>query len=321
MKKFVLLTLVALLACGGLFAFARLSISTNRQEVYEIFQNGISQGYTIPNALKQITKTNVSDFYGLWTLSAPPAPYVWNEHSIVQTDPVDDPFAGVWDDVDWSFAGGNWYLNISYNFGNPYTTPVELSSFTATLTALNDVQINWVSQSESNMIGYRVYRSDSSLEEHTILITPVLVPATNTSTQHSYSVVDNEVEIGNTYFYWLEGVESNESNFYGPVSITVQGEVPPVIPTETVLKNAYPNPFRANSSTNIGVDVKGDENGTVTIYNLQGKVVKVYDVQPGSHTITWNGTDGNGNACSSGIYLYNLKTPSTSKTNKMVIIK
>jgi len=49
--------------------------------------------------------------------------------------------------------------------------------------------------------------------------------------------------------------------------------------------------------------------------------VKAYNVTPGSHTITWNGTDSNGNACSSGIYLYKLSTPSANATKKMVIIK
>ena len=37
--------------------------------------------------------------------------------------------------------------------------PVELSSFTATATAVNEVELSWVSQSESHMNGYRVYRN------------------------------------------------------------------------------------------------------------------------------------------------------------------
>lgn len=315
MKKFLLLSLIAMLACAA-FAVDSYRVivqvwdGINYNSAYAFIgpRSGTTPYVSTPNV-------NNTVYFGVYTVTSP-APAGWYWLSTNYTN-LDSP-------ADFAQDPNNptlWTAYVTFELVPAGTTPVELSSFTATLTALNDVQINWVSQSESNMMGYRVYRNESLSQSGALLITPTLISATNTSQPQQYLVVDDEVEIGSTYFYWLESVEANWSKFYGPVSITVQGEVPPVIPTETVLKNAYPNPFRANSSTNIGVDVKGDENGTVTIYNLQGKVVKVYDVQPGSHTITWNGTDGNGNACSSGIYLYNLKTPSTSKTNKMVIIK
>lgn len=200
-------------------------------------------------------------------------------------------------------------------------TPVELSGFTATLSATNDVQISWTSQSETNLMGYRVYRNESADQTGSLLITPVLIPATNTSEQHSYSVSDPEVEIGHSYYYWLESVDSFTSQFFGPVSITVQGDVPPVNPETSALKNAYPNPFKASGSTSIGLDVKAGETGTLTILNLAGQVVRSYSVGEGSHTINWNGTDTNGKACSSGVYFYKLSTPSLNQTRKMVILK
>jgi hypothetical protein len=200
-------------------------------------------------------------------------------------------------------------------------TPVELSGFTATLSATNDVQISWTSQSETNLMGYRVYRNESADQTGSLLITPVLIPATNTSEQHSYSLSDPEVEIGHSYYYWLESVDSFTSQFFGPVSITVQGDVPPVNPETSALKNAYPNPFKASGSTSIGLDVKAGETGTLTILNLAGQVVRSYSVGEGSHTINWNGTDANGKACSSGVYFYKLSTPSLNQTRKMVILK
>ena len=200
-------------------------------------------------------------------------------------------------------------------------TPVELSGFTATLSATNDVQISWTSQSETNLMGYRVYRNESADQTGSLLITLVLIPATNTSEQHSYSVSDPEVEIGHSYYYWLESVDSFTSQFFGPVSITVQGDVPPVNPETSALKNAYPNPFKASGSTSIGLDVKAGETGTLTILNLAGQVVRSYSVGEGSHTINWNGTDANGKACSSGVYFYKLSTPSLNQTRKMVILK
>ncbi len=200
-------------------------------------------------------------------------------------------------------------------------TPVELTSFTATLTAQKFVSLTWVSQSEQLMLGYRVYRSESSNQAQSVLITPTMIPATNTSTTQTYTLVDNEVEIDHTYYYWLESVDMGTSQFHGPVSVIVEGEVPPVYPTVSHLKSAYPNPFKASSSTSIEVDIKADETGTITIYNILGQVVKSYDVTPGTHTIQWNGRDSKGNSCGSGVYFYKLATPSVNQTKKMVIVK
>jgi len=206
---------------------------------------------------------------------------------------------------------------------SPYSPPlpVELSSFTAVLTNDLYVQLTWVSQSETNLNGYRVYRNEESSLNDAILITPTMIPATNTSQEHSYTIEDREVENYTTYYYWLESVDFNNSQFHGPVIVVVEGNVPPVLPEVTTLKSAYPNPFRANSSTNIEVSIKAGETGTITIYNIMGQVVKTYRVAEGIHTIQWNGKDSQGNTCGSGIYFYKLTTPSLNQTKKMVIVK
>jgi hypothetical protein len=224
------------------------------------------------------------------------------------------PVAALFDDITT-----NYYTDfLGYNEGQ---VPVELSSFTATLMATNEVQVSWVTQSETNMMGFRVYRNESDDQQGSLLITPVMIQATNTSQQQTYSVTDDEIEIGKTYYYWLESADAATSQFFGPVSISVQGEVPPVTPEISNMGNAYPNPFKANSSTNIEVGLKAGENGTVTIYNVTGQIVRSFSVTEGTHMINWNGRDANGNACGSGIYFYKLSTPSINQTRKMVIIK
>lgn len=207
------------------------------------------------------------------------------------------------------------------NICEPPVVPVELSSFTATLTVQNNVNLSWVSQSEINMLGYRVYRNESNYQAGSLMITPTLIPATNTSTTQTYTITDDEVEIGHTYYYWLESVDMGSSQFHGPVSVIVEGEVPPVYPVTSTMKNAYPNPFASNTNTNIEVSIKEGETGSVTIYNVLGQVVKTFSVHYGTHTINWNGRDNRGNACGSGIYFYNLSTPSINQTKKLVIVK
>lgn len=212
-------------------------------------------------------------------------------------------------------------LEYKGGMGGDPTLPVELSVFNAVLTAQKFVKLTWVSESETNMLGYRVYRSETNDANSATQITAMMIEATNTSTTQVYSIEDREVLPFSTYYYWLEAVDYNHSNFFGPQFVEVPGEVVPELPVQTAMKNAYPNPFKTNASTNIEVALKAGETGTVTIYNVLGQVVKTYKVNEGSHTLNWNGRDSKGNACGSGIYFYKLSTPSMNQTKKMVIVK
>ena len=222
--------------------------------------------------------------------------------------------------VDFGDAKGDAELILDDN--EDITLPVELSSFNAVLTAQYFVKLTWISQSETNLNGYRVYRSENTELVNATMITPIIISATNTSSTQVYSIEDREVAFGNTYWYWLESVENDGSSaFHGPTSVFVEGEVPPVLPQATTMRSAYPNPFKAASTTTIEVAVKEGESGSLTIYNVLGQVVKTYSLNQGIHNLKWNGKDNKGNICSSGIYFYKLSTPTMNQTKKMVIVK
>ncbi|HNX03618.1 MAG TPA: T9SS type A sorting domain-containing protein [Candidatus Cloacimonas sp.] len=222
--------------------------------------------------------------------------------------------------IDIPAGGKNSDVEIQYGDGGDPTLPVELSYFAATLTAENFVNIAWTTQTETNMNGFNIYRSDSDILSSAIQI--AYIPATNTSTTQNYKHIDREVENGNTYYYWLECVETNgQSIFNGPSSVYVDGPTTPELPNCTTMNNAYPNPFRAGEGTTIKVNVKAGDNGTVTIYNILGQVVKTFPVNQGSNNLTWNARDSKGNLCGNGIYFYKLSTNSLNQTKKMVIVK
>lgn len=201
------------------------------------------------------------------------------------------------------------------------TLPVELSSFAAVPMAQNFVALTWTSESETEMLGYRVYRSTTNDVNSATMITPVIIPAYNTSTTQNYKHEDHEVELNVTYWYWLESVDYGTSHFHGPVSATVTGNTVPELPIVTMMGNAYPNPFRMGNNANIQVSVKAGENASVTVYNILGQAVKTFKVNEGNHNLQWNGRDSKGNLCGSGIYFYKLSSPSMNQTKKMVIIK
>ncbi|HHV37176.1 MAG TPA: choice-of-anchor D domain-containing protein, partial [Candidatus Cloacimonetes bacterium] len=202
--------------------------------------------------------------------------------------------------------------------GNP-TLPVELSYFNAVfMLNENSVKLSWKTESETQMLGYQIYRSMNTELANAILITPVIVTASNSSTGDSYSYLDKEVESG-TYYYWLEAVSYNSSDYYGYQTVVIDIPSAPELPEISSMGNAYPNPFK--NATSIDIAIKGGETGSFTIYNMLGQAVYREKLSEGNVTIQWHGKDNNGNRCGSGVYFYKLVTPTKAETKKMVIMK
>lgn len=204
--------------------------------------------------------------------------------------------------------------------------PVILNSFSASLAPENAVLLEWVTQSETNMLGYNIWRSDSYNLDTASVHNASLIPATNTSEIQCYTYTDYGVVEGNTYFYWLEALSYGSNYFFfGPVSILVQNtevgdESNPSNPQESRIMNAWPNPFRKDMGISIEVNVKAGGKGTAAVYNLRGQKLTEYSLGEGHYSLFWNGRDANGKACDSGVYFFRLETPSLLQTRKLVII-
>lgn len=87
------------------------------------------------------------------------------------------------------------------------------------------------------------------------------------------------------------------------------------------LEQNYPNPF--NPSTRISYSLAENGHVKLSIYNILGKEVAVLvdRVQSaGTHSVLFN-LDKNGEALTSGIYFYTIKSGSFVSTKKMMIIK
>lgn len=232
----------------------------------------------------------------------------------------------------WNTVEGGTVHDIPFNLGakdaafefmtgngtNP-TLPVELSYFNAIYMVENgNVMLSWKTESETQMQGYRIYRSEDRELANALMITPVMIEATNNSTGAKYSYIDNELNEG-TYYYWLEAVGYNSSEYYGYQSVVVENPAAPQLPSISSMSNAYPNPFK--TSTKVDIDVKAGEKANFTVYNMLGQAVYSKTLNEGQTIVEWNGLDKNGKRCGSGIYFYKLSSPSTSQTKKMVIVK
>ena len=99
------------------------------------------------------------------------------------------------------------------------------------------------------------------------------------------------------------------------------------IPTETELLANYPNPF--NPETWIPYQLAQDAFVTLTIYDVNGRIIRTLDVghqiaavyQSRSKAIHWDGKNRLGEPVTSGIYFYTLTAGDYSATRKMVILK
>lgn len=205
---------------------------------------------------------------------------------------------------------------------NGEVTPVVLSGFTATLTGGNQAILNWSTASETDMIGFRVLQSDSENLSDAVNLTPVVIPAQNCSCGAQYSFTANEFDHPGTWWFWLESIDMNGSNqFFGPVSINIAETQTPSLPDRNNLGFAHPNPFASGAQTRIPVEIKAGDSGRLEIYNLSGQRVASFPLSQGTHTVSWNGMDSQGQSCASGIYFYRLSAGGQRQTRKMVILK
>lgn len=223
----------------------------------------------------------------------------------------------------WSINDG--FSDYGIGFEENFTLPVELSSFTALLTAQKYVKLNWTSQSETGLHGYYVYRSQSSQLSTAQMVSP-LITATNTSIQHHYEFEDQELYEESTYYYWLQSYDMDGSTqFFGPVSVIYTNQIevdPPEIPLVTAFNKIYPNPF--NPLANISYTLKASVPVELRIFNQRGQIVRSYTDLPnqtGINRLSWDGRDNNGRNCSSGVYLFRLSAGKDVFIQKAVLLK
>ena len=155
--------------------------------------------------------------------------------------------------------------------------------------------------------------------ENYVILTKAGITTTGTTSQPSfYSFIDEyEVYESFTYWYWIESISnSGETESFGPISLTIPSEGNNIheIPLVTELHQNFPNPF--NPSTLISFNIKENEKGILSIYNIKGQLIVTDEFETGRHYYTWDARDQ-----ASGVYLYKLKTNNDTKIMKMLLVK
>jgi len=205
---------------------------------------------------------------------------------------------------------------------------VGLSTFTAVYSNGSSL-LQWSTQSESNNLGWNVYRNTSEDFSDGLKVNiEIIEGAGTTSEQTDYTFSDQiSAQENTTFYYWLESVEySGNTELFGPISINIEYQPDnPTPPTAIItgLHQNYPNPF--NPETEIQFALEEPGNAELIIYNIKGqKVVTLYNENTSANeyiTVKWNGSDHKQNKVSSGIYMYKLKTANNEYMKKMILMK
>jgi len=216
--------------------------------------------------------------------------------------------------------------------------PVELSSFTAT-ASVDGVTLKWRTETEVNNAGFSIYRSEGTAGEdvagQSLAATSgkytkigFVKGAGNSNLPKDYQFVDDDAEVGNTYFYYLEDVDIYGVKNKNPIiKVVVLDKAVRVIPMEFALLQNYPNPF--NPETWLPYQLAYNASVLIHIYDVNGQLVRQLDLgkQKAGYYVDkgksayWDGKDQLGQSVSSGLYFYSLKAGDFAAVRRMVILK
>jgi hypothetical protein len=94
------------------------------------------------------------------------------------------------------------------------------------------------------------------------------------------------------------------------------------LPLRFSLRQNYPNPFNPNTIISFSLDRPAKT--TITIYNILGqKVITPFNdyLEPGIHSVTWDGRNDAGERVASGVYFYTIQSGERFDSRKMLVLR
>jgi hypothetical protein len=229
-------------------------------------------------------------------------------------------FTAGWDKTIWNMDpdinDGYPYLQWQNPGGSPL--PVELSSFTASLSNAGIIHLNWITQTEKNSDKFIVLRKSNLTDWQPIAFVNASV-LSNSPKQYSFN--DTKLQSGK-YQYKLKMIDNDGSFQYSKI---VEADI--ASPCNFMLSQNYPNPF--NPSTKISYTLPVDSKVILEVYNIAGVMISQLvneDQSAGYYSVDFNSSSISRNL-SSGVYFYRLSASDhLSRSNfslvkKMIILK
>ena len=234
------------------------------------------------------------------------------EFSTVNDNEIDDNDSnGIWVIVDSRRDTTIAYtLNV---YCGDFPFDVELLSFSANRTA-DGVQLDWSTASETDNDRFEISRRELGSDEW---VTVGVVAGNGTSsTQHDYSVMDRTASAAG-YYYELAGFDVNgNKQVFNTVMVESATPASQIVDSYELIGN-YPNPF--NPTTNIRFSLVEASEITLTVYDVQGRVVSELingAMEAGVHEVSFDAA-----GLTSGVYFAQMSGSFGSDVMKMVLMK
>jgi hypothetical protein len=215
--------------------------------------------------------------------------------------------------------------NLSAEFSATWEVPVaaELASFTGSVTPSDEVLLQWSVASQSNNLGWEVYRSTDNVAFERI---GELVFGDGTSDAFkSYSFTDSDPLRDQVVYYYLKQIDLDGTSARSEViEVTLATAVTQqALPVANALWQNFPNPF--NPETTINFELSEEAVVTLTIYDLTGQVVRTLVsgqfMTAGNYQSLWDGQNEVGVRVGSGVYLYRLNAGAFTAMQKMTLLQ
>lgn len=196
--------------------------------------------------------------------------------------------------------------------------PIQLASFTGTVTGLNKVELHWTTISEVNNYGFYIERKASN-EESFIQLAGGFVPGhgTTDAPQH-YSHTDNDAPPGKEHYRLRQVDLDGTIDYSDPVEVSVFSSAgTSSLPAKYVLYQNNPNPF--NPSTVIHYGLPKSSFVALAVYNTLGQqVAQLINQQQeaGYHDVVFRADN-----LSSGIYFCRLQAEDFVATTKLLLLR
>lgn len=272
-------------------------------------------------------------------IAASVAALIWSVNPALTADEVRQILYDNADDIDAanpSYIGqlGAGRVNAAKSLSDT-PLPVTLTSFSAE-AAGGRIVLEWETQSEVNNVGFEILRSFSETGEYRLIASyedyPSLQGLGNSSIGKKYSFTDQLAVKGLTHWYKLVDVDINGvREEHGPVSVAMESEIisnltDNTLPERFRLLPNFPNPFNPITRIQFEIPVTSEEllEVRLMVHDLQGRKVKTLfegSLPPGRFETAWDGSNGNGDAAASGIYVYSLKAGNFRQAGKMMLVR
>ena len=236
----------------------------------------------------------------------------------------------------WILSGGvvdpsNNYIELStltldslskWTLGDPsHPLPIQLASFSATVSGGNDVRLDWRTLSETNNYGFFIQRRIPPSEAY-VDVENSFVPGHGTTLEpHDYSWTQSQVAPG-SYYYRLKQVDLDGSFHFSDsrqvIVYPLAGVEEGSFPASFNLSQNYPNPF--NPSTRIQFTVDRSGSTTLTVSDILGKEVETLFAGTAEAGTTY-GVTFDASRVANGTYFYRLVSGNQVSLKKMLLLK